>query len=277
MPYTVEDLEKSRSKGFRPKNIFGMLLKEFIGLSDGQKILDLGCGTGFFTRIIAEQVEADITGIDINETLLNGAIEIASEQRLNIKYELGDITDIKFEDNTFDIVMCDIMLECFKDITVPLREMKRVCKPGGVVIAIEPFYQSGFEYYPEADIKTRDLLLKFSRLGRAFGVGPMLPNLFNTIKLDNIDMIGWFWGKVGYKTLDFETVEEKLDDMKENLIRIKNHLPLIKELTSDEQGDIIRFYEERLNNYIQNPSKLQQDMSVSGLPVFIAKGTKKDI
>jgi 2-polyprenyl-3-methyl-5-hydroxy-6-metoxy-1,4-benzoquinol methylase len=90
MSYSVEGLEKSRNIGFRPRSLLGTVLKEFLNLSNEHKILDLGCGTGFFTRIIAEQVSADIIGIDINETLLDGAIKLAEEQNLNIKYEIGD-------------------------------------------------------------------------------------------------------------------------------------------------------------------------------------------
>jgi ubiquinone/menaquinone biosynthesis C-methylase UbiE len=67
MPYSIEGLENIRRSGFRPKEIFGTLLREFLGLSPQHKILDLGCGTGFFTRIVAEQPKAEIIGIDINK------------------------------------------------------------------------------------------------------------------------------------------------------------------------------------------------------------------
>lgn len=252
----------------------GTVLKEFLNLSNEHKVLDLGCGTGFFTRIIAEQVSADIIGIDINETLLDGAIKLAEEQNLNIKYEIGDITNINYPDNTFDIVMCDIMLECFKDITIPLKEMKRVCKPGGLVVTIEPFYQSSCQFYPEVDIVTRDLILKYSRADRDFGVGPMLPSLLNDVGLLDIDLISWFWGRIGYKTLDYETIDERIENMERNLISVKNHIVSSKQLTVNEQDKIVEFYEKRLDNFKQNPLNMKQDMSVSGLPVFIVKGTK---
>lgn len=71
--------------------------------------------------------------------------------------------------------------------------LKRVCKTGGKVAEIEPFYQSNCAYYPGVDDETRNLLLKFSRAGRAFGVGPMLPGLFNDVGLADIDLISWFW------------------------------------------------------------------------------------
>lgn len=275
MSYTTRGLEGSRNKGFRPRNIFGLVLKEFLNLSDNLKILDLGCGSGFFTRILAEQCKMDITGVDIDKKLLEGARKIAKKERLDIKYEIGDIINIKFKDNLFDIVMCDIMLEIFKDITKPLKEMKRVCKAGGIVAAIEPLYQANVVYYPGIDNETRDLLLKYSRADRAFGLGLMLPHYFQTIGLEDIELISWFWGTIGYKTLEFETIQEKLQGMNENLKRIKKILPKSKELTNKEQQKIIRFYYERLNFYKENPDELNTDMSVSGLPVFIVKGSKR--
>jgi len=172
--------------------------------------------------------------------------------------------------------MCDIMLECFKDISIPLREMKRVCKAGGIVVAIEPFYQSFCEYYPEEDDVTRDLLLKHSRADRDFGVGPMLPSLLNDVGLLDIDLISWFWGRIGYKFLDYETIDERIESMEENFKSIRVHIVNSKQLTINEQNKVVEFYETKLNKFKQNPLNINQDMSVSGLPVFIVKGIKTD-
>jgi ubiquinone/menaquinone biosynthesis C-methylase UbiE len=274
MAYSIEGLENSRATGFRPKNIFGLLLKEFLGLRDNLKILDLGCGTGFFTRILAEQCNSEIIGMDINEDLLKGARKIAKENLLEIKYETGDITDIQYEDNTFDIVMCDIMLECFKDISIPLMEMKRVCKTRGIVAAIEPFYQSSIEYYPDTDNTMRDLILKHARVDRSFGLGPMLPHFFKTVDLMNIDLIGWFWGRIENKTLEIESVQRKLKDMEDNLEKIKMYAPKSKQLTVEEQRKVIGFFQNRLEFFKREPEALFEDMSVKGLPVLIVKGYK---
>ncbi|MCK4529464.1 class I SAM-dependent methyltransferase [candidate division WOR-3 bacterium] len=275
MEYTVEGLERSRNIGFRQGDILGLVLKVFLNLSNDLRILDLGCGSGFFTRIIAKQCNAEIIGVDINERLLDGARKLAKKEGLNIIYEVGDIRNIGDKDNSFDIVMCDVVLERFQVITTPLSEMKKVCKDGGIVVAIEPFYQSFIEYYPETDNETRNLLLKFSRADRNFGLGPMLPESFNSVGLKNIDFVTWFWGDIGYKILEFETKEEKLQFMEENLKRIKKFLPDSKQLQKEEQLKIIQFYEERLKFYKENPEKLNRDMSVRGMPVFIVKGYKK--
>ena len=276
MPYTVEHLERSRNIGFRPKKLFGMLLKEFIGAEDGCKIIDLGCGTGFFTRILAEQFKnSEVVGMDIDEELLKGATDISRSENLNIKYEVGDITNINYEDNTFDVVVSDIMLECFEDTTVPLKEMKRICKPGGVIVSIEPFYQNNFSYFPEVKDKyIRDTLLKWDREGRDYGLGPMLPEYFNSIGLRNIDMINWFWGTIGYQSLEYISINEKLQSIKNEIEVIKRILLSQKGFTEDEKKIIIDFYTERMEKTAKNPEILKSDMSVAGLPVFITKGNK---
>ncbi|MEN6313316.1 MAG: class I SAM-dependent methyltransferase [Clostridiaceae bacterium] len=275
MAYTIDDLENSRMTGFRPRNLFGNLLKQFFDINEGMKILDLGCGTGFFTRIIKEQADVCIVGMDINEELLCGAKRIAKEQGLDIEFKVGDITNIDYPDGTFDIVMCDIMLECFRErIDIPIREMKRVCRPGGLVAAIEPFYQSSVMYDPYVSIELRDLILKFSRADRAFGVGPMLPALFQRAGLDNIDMISWFWGGINCQTLEFVSPQDKIKSMGENLEIIKRVLPKSKALSDEEKEKILKYYEERYKCFIKAPEKLKSDMGISGLPVFIAKGMK---
>lgn len=168
--------------------------------------------------------------------------------------------------------MCDIMLECFKDMSIPIKEMKRVCKSGGIVAAIEPFYQSCIEYYPNTDDSTRDLILKYSRSHAAFGVGPTLPHHFKTVGLNDIDLVSWLWGSIQCKTLEFETVEEKLKAMEEDLRRIKMYMPQNRQLSSEEQNKVISFYENRLEHFKENPEELHEDMSVRGVPVFIVKG-----
>lgn len=154
--------------------------------------------------------------------------------------------------------------------------MKRVCKTGGIVVAIEPFYQSNCECYPEMDNETRDLNLRYSREESEFGVGPMLPSLFNNVGLSDIDLIGWFWGRIGYKTLDYVTVDERIESMEKDLKSIRSNIVNSKQLTINEQNKIVEFYEVRLNNFKKNSSNLNNDMSVLGLPVFIVKGTKSN-
>ena len=275
MPYTVEGLERSRGKGFRPKHLFGLLLKEFLGLSDDLRIVDLGCGSGFFTRILAQQCDAEITGIDVDEGLLAGARRLAREEGLTIEFEVGDINDVGYEDEAFDIVMCAIMLEHFQDATVPLREMARVCRKGGTVVTIEPFYKSFFQYYPEVDGETSDLLLRWCRADKPYGLGPKLPYLFDQIGLVDIDLVAWFWGHIGYSTLELETMGEKLHFMEENLRIIREFLPRKEHLSEEEKLEVITFFENRLHEFQKSPDELKNDMSVTGLPVFVVKGRKQ--
>ena len=217
MPHTVEGLERSRNVGFRPRGLFGLVLREFLNLGDGMRVIDLGCGSGFFTRIIAEQCKGEIVGVDVDHDLLDAARRLAKDAGLEIRFETGDITDIGYSDESFDLVMCDIMLERFLDIEVPLKEMQRVCRRGGTVAAIEPFYKAYVEYDPVADAETQDLLLKCMRIDRAFGLGPQLRHWFHMTGLVDVDMVTWFWGRIGYQAAEGMAQEERLRDLQENI------------------------------------------------------------
>jgi len=86
----------------------------------------------------------------------------------------------------------------------------------------------------------------------------------------------WFWGRIGYKFLDYETIDERIESMEEKLKSIRVHIANSKLLTINEQNKVVEFYETKLNKFKQNPLNIKRDMSVSGLPVFIVKGTKTD-
>ena len=92
--------------------------------------------------------------------------------------------------------------------------------------------------------------------------------------LKDIDMVSWFWGRIGYKFLEFETIEERLYDMQDNLERIKRFLPRSKSFNSSEKKRIIHSYEGRLKYFRENPDEMANDMSIRGLPVFIVRGFK---
>ncbi|MGF1746160.1 malonyl-ACP O-methyltransferase BioC [Vibrio minamisatsumaniensis] len=97
----------------------------------GLKVLDLGCGTGYFSEQMvmrgAEVVCADLSG---------GMLERA-EQRCGASvslYQQADAEQLPFEDGCFDIVFSSLALQWCDDLSSPLKEMKRVSANGGCVI-----------------------------------------------------------------------------------------------------------------------------------------------
>jgi ubiquinone/menaquinone biosynthesis C-methylase UbiE len=113
-------------------------------------VLDVGCGPGTITADLAALVpEGKVVGSDAVETVLSQAEEYASSRGLtNVTFQQVDANALPFEDDTFDVVHCHQVLQHVKDPVAILKEMRRVCKPGGVVAAREADYRT-FAWYPE--------------------------------------------------------------------------------------------------------------------------------
>jgi ubiquinone/menaquinone biosynthesis C-methylase UbiE len=103
-------------------------------LKPGMKILELGCGTGYFTRELAPS-EADIIAIDVSPELLE--IAKANYSAPNVRYEIQNAYALTYSDATFDSVVGSSILHHL-EIGEALREIYRVLKPGGTIYFTEP-------------------------------------------------------------------------------------------------------------------------------------------
>ena len=103
--------------------------------SPGSDILDVACGTGIVARTAASKLGSDarVTGLDINQQMLNKASEMAEMEGLEIDWQQGDAGDLPFEDNRFDNLFCQQAMQFFPEPQQVLNEMQRVLKPGGVL------------------------------------------------------------------------------------------------------------------------------------------------
>lgn len=98
-------------------------------IREGQNALDVACGTGILTRVIAQRVGTDgsVSGLDINPGMLAVANRITPE----IEWREGDAEALPYEDGSFDAVFCQFGLMLFPSPKTALQEMKRVLRPGG--------------------------------------------------------------------------------------------------------------------------------------------------
>jgi SAM-dependent methyltransferase len=103
------------------------------GLAPGDRVLDLGCGTGVFLRLCADRGAA-VTGLDAAERLLAIARERVPEADLS----LGDLQTLPYPDDAFDLVTGFTSFFFAQDIVAALREAGRVARPGAPV-AIQVF------------------------------------------------------------------------------------------------------------------------------------------
>jgi ubiquinone/menaquinone biosynthesis C-methylase UbiE len=111
-------------------------------------ILDIGCGPGTITSGFAAHVsQGSVTGIDLSPEVITQAQSLASEIP-NVTFKVGDVsTKLHFADETFDVVFCNQVLCYISDPAQALREMRRVCKTGGIVACREG--DVPFHFYPE--------------------------------------------------------------------------------------------------------------------------------
>ncbi|KAM5488271.1 putative secondary metabolism biosynthetic enzyme [Microsporum canis] len=114
------------------------------------QILDVGCGPGSMTVDFAKKVpRGHVTGIEYVPDPLEGARELAALEGVsNIGFRVGDIHDLPFPDNTFDIVHAHQVIQHIADPVRAFQEMRRVVKQGGVVVVRE---SASFTWYPESE------------------------------------------------------------------------------------------------------------------------------
>lgn len=108
-------------------------LLERSGVGRGDRLLDVGCGTGVVARQAAPRVGGDgvVVGLDLNEGMLEVADASASEAALSVEWYRGDATALPFPDETFDAVCCQQAMQFVSDPTLALGEMNQVLRPGG--------------------------------------------------------------------------------------------------------------------------------------------------
>ena len=105
---------------------------KFLGDIEGKKILDVGCGKGRFSKILVDK-KAVVTGIDLSDKLL----EVAKKNIEDVNFVIGSTTNLKFQDNLFDCIICIETLEHVPDTKKAVEEMLRVLKEGGKIIIID--------------------------------------------------------------------------------------------------------------------------------------------
>jgi phosphatidylethanolamine/phosphatidyl-N-methylethanolamine N-methyltransferase len=113
---------------------------EIINRKSG-RVLEVGVGTGLSLPSYAPHLE--IVGIDLSPEMLDKARERVAEEGLdNVKglYEM-DAGDLEFEDESFDIVVAMYVMTVVPDPAKVMRELARVCRPGGDVIVVNHFSQ----------------------------------------------------------------------------------------------------------------------------------------
>jgi SAM-dependent methyltransferase len=266
------------------------LYSTFLDLRPGQTIVDLGCGTGDFTRYLAKLSggKCRVTGIDIKEASLKAAETDTREDKSgnSITYKLGDAYKIPFESDRADLTCCRTLLIHLQDPIRAIREMTRVTKPGGLVAAVEPGMTSSF-YDPE-DLEYSDLSNEVTKAwatgareidGKDLMIGEKLPGIFLKAGLKNVmsEVQTDAW-------LDCDP-RRKFGDVKKNLrfqySIFKERKPAYRKYLGagglpPERIDLyLRRWQERTEMFLSNNDKLRNNPSISTASRVLVSGRKE--
>jgi ubiquinone/menaquinone biosynthesis C-methylase UbiE len=112
------------------------ILCETAGVTSGQAALDVACGTGIVARAAADLVApgGSVVGLDLNEAMLT----VAGRVRPDIEWRQGNAEALPFDDECFDVALCQMALMFCPDRVKALAEMRRVVRAGGSVALAVP-------------------------------------------------------------------------------------------------------------------------------------------
>jgi len=111
---------------------------EMLDIAEDDRVLDVGCGTGFATEGLLEHTE-NVHGLDQSVHQMEKAWEKLGK-RDPVSFYRGDAERLPFKDDTFDVVWSSGSIEYWPNPVVALRDMRRVVKPGGQVLVVGPNY-----------------------------------------------------------------------------------------------------------------------------------------
>lgn len=161
-------------------------------LRNGDRILDVGCGTGIVARYALKSLgeSCRITGVDVNEIMLEKAREICPPDVTPIQWKQGNVMDLPFPDAAFDVALCQQGLQYFPDRHRALNEINRVLAAESRVVfsvwrPVEylPFYSALLEALDQyVSVKAASMLASAFNLGDS----TQLRGLFESAGFKNI-------------------------------------------------------------------------------------------
>ena len=187
-------------------------------LQPNMKLLDCGCGPGTITIGLAQAVNpGETVGVDAGENQVEIAQENAESQKVtNLRFEVGSIYELPFEDDYFDAVFSHALLEHLNDPTKALDEMVRVLKPDGIMGARATEASGRLLWPPIEEIQKHwdlvDRIVDYN--GGDSGIGKQLRSLLCQSGLRDVEASASYesFGKPG----SIEVLVDLVSKMREN-------------------------------------------------------------
>lgn len=255
--WTTKDWVKKLKQQAEDSKKYRHKLYKKVDMKNKRKILDVGCGTGAVTMDIAEFTKGEIIGIDIDKEKFKHAKNLLTNVH-NIKLMEADVLNLPFENETFDLVLFNIVLIYITDHQKAVNEMTRVTRKNGIVLAtLEPDYEKRIDY-PESPVAPL-ILKRMEEIGADLCTGRKLKYLFTKAGLKT---------KVG---MDTETDEYiLLKDDKKHLKTFTNEFWVIEKVFS-KYG----WTKEQIEKYkYEEIERIKSGLSFHFTPCFYAIGKK---
>ena len=202
MPRDIDVLAASTLKNLRTQwwdDAFTAFVRDTVQPRAGRRILDVGCGIGTaevnLGRLALTQVT--LVGVDRVADRVREALAAVRSHNIRASFAAADACALPFADETFDSSFCVALLQHIADVAQAVREITRVTRPGGRIVAVEPDNSARYFYSSSAaGMRAYELAGQFftglSERGDATdpAVGPKLPALFANcgIQLLNVQL-----------------------------------------------------------------------------------------
>ncbi len=262
----------------------------FLGLKPGMRIVDVGCGTGDFTRYLSSLIpgKSTIIGVDTRAASLKAAERQTREAKPQgtISYRKGDAYNIPVDEGWADLTCCRTLLMHLTDPLKAVKEMARVTRRGGTVAAVErgtinSVYVPDDEKFTKLALKLGDAYVEGVRKleRKYFNIGERLPTIFSKASLTGI------MAEVQADAYLSSDPRRRLRDVKDEL---EFALAFFKETKKLDSRSMLaggasrrnisrynRWFENYIGALLRDDEKLRKDTTFSAGGLYLVAGRKK--
>lgn len=258
-------------------------------------IVDIGCGSGYFTKILARCMKGKgkVVGIDPDRKLVQEAEKICERKHIaNVQFKIGDVWKIPLRSNYADLVVSHIVLSNIPRQSDAILEMKRVAKIGGKVAVIDPV-KCGGQYFP--DERLDELYDKFLK---AFGMAIdkewrqrfdmsnyvenyhyRIPELFLKAGLTDVRMNGYLSTfllcDARRSTKEMKTYLQARLSLWKKLENRNLKCAVVGGMKEEEFRELFQRYADYLKDLITHPEKIDKTPEVNIVSRVIVCGSKR--
>ncbi len=198
MSFDPEYLERTSRHAYA--GLVPPLVRRFAGMRPGMRIVEVGCGTGFWGRLLAAGLRGrgHLLGLDRDDALVRYARRESQPGGVTVEYRVADAADTGLPDGSADLVTCHRLLTVVPEPRRVLEEMVRVAAPGGLVVVNEHDHSKQLFWDPDdpdlAALRERGLAAQVAAIREVAGhdnaLAPRLPALLLACRLEHVRVLG---------------------------------------------------------------------------------------